>query len=171
MLSWLIGNRLPERRDRRLVAWAGVAPDLDGLTVAAGLEAYDRWHHILTHGLMTAVVVTVLFATFARDRLKVAGFALLTFHVHLVCDLLGSGVQWPLVYFWPFSSHEYHMVYGWELDSWQNWLIAVAALLACGRIGVVHGRTFAETFLPAKVDASVVETLRRRFSSRASRDS
>lgn len=169
MISWLIGSSLPERRDRRLVAWAGVAPDLDGLTVLAGIESYGRWHHLLTHGLVTAIVVTALWASLARDRLKVAGLALLTFHIHLVCDLLGSGVQWPLTYFWPFSAYQLFTPFGWELDSWQNWVVAVMALLACARIGVVYGRTFGETFLPAKLDALVAETLRRRFGSSAPR--
>jgi hypothetical protein len=44
ILSWLVGHRLPDRRDRRLVAWAGPAPDWDGLTILGGSEAYDQWH-------------------------------------------------------------------------------------------------------------------------------
>ncbi len=166
-LSWLIGHGLAERRDRRLVAWAGVAPDLDGLTILAGGEAFKHYHHILTHGIVAAVVVTVAFTALARDRLKVAVLALLAFHFHLLCDLLGAGRDWPIVYLLPFSHYEYFTPYGWPLASWQNATITVAALMAIGWIGVVRGRTIAETFLPAKADLAVVEVLRRRFARRA----
>jgi hypothetical protein len=60
MLSWVVGHRLAERRDRRLVAWAGAAADLDGLTILAGLDAYARWHHALTHGIAADIVSVAL---------------------------------------------------------------------------------------------------------------
>ena len=164
IISWIVGHRLPERRDRRLVAWAGMAPDLDGLTLLASVDAYGRWHHVLGHGIVAAVLVTALMTAFARDRLKVAALAFTAFHVHLLCDLLGSGVQWGIHYFWPFSDHEFFSPYRWDLASWQNGTITALALLVCVRLALVHGRTFAETFLPAKADEAVVETLRRRFT-------
>jgi hypothetical protein len=67
VLSWLLGHRLSERRDRRLVAWAGVAPDLDALTVLGGLDFYGQWHHVLTHGLTAALVFAASFP-FSRDE-------------------------------------------------------------------------------------------------------
>jgi hypothetical protein len=51
IVSWLVGQHLAERRDRLLVAYAGAAPDLDGLSLLAGVDAYGQWHHVLTHGL------------------------------------------------------------------------------------------------------------------------
>jgi membrane-bound metal-dependent hydrolase YbcI (DUF457 family) len=159
----MVGHRLPERRDRRLVAWAGMAPDLDGLALLAGADAYGRWHHVAMHGIVAAILVTALMTAFARDRLKVAALAFVSFHVHLLLDLLGSGVQWGIHYFWPFSDREFFSPYRWELASWQNWTITAVALLICVRLALVHGRTFAETVLPAKADEAVVETLRRRF--------
>ena len=39
MLSWVVGHRLKDRSDRRAVAWAGVAGDLDGLSILAGVDA------------------------------------------------------------------------------------------------------------------------------------
>lgn len=59
-ISWLIGHSLVERRDRRLVAWSGVAPDLDALSLLAGPAAYSQYHHVLTHGLLAAFVGTAL---------------------------------------------------------------------------------------------------------------
>lgn len=164
VISWMVGHRLPERRDRRLVAWAGMAPDLDGVTLLAGADAYGHWHHVLGHGIMAAVLVTVLMTAFARDRLKVAALAFVSFHIHLFFDLLGSGVHWGIVYFWPFSELKLFSPYRWELASWQNGAITAVALLICLRLALVHGRTFAETVLPAKADDAVVETLRRRFT-------
>jgi membrane-bound metal-dependent hydrolase YbcI (DUF457 family) len=162
-ISWLIGQGLSERRDRRLVAWAGVVPDLDALSLLAGASAFSRFHHSVTHGIVAAAVVSAACAVLARRRRRAAGLALGAFHVHLLCDLLGSGVDWSIAYFWPFSSREFVTPYGWPLASWQNLLITVAALLVVGWIGVTRGRTFAETFLPARADRAVVEVLRRRF--------
>jgi hypothetical protein len=56
MLSWLAAQGLPERRDRRLVVLAGVAPDLDGLSVLGGLANYGRWHHVVTHNVLASEV-------------------------------------------------------------------------------------------------------------------
>jgi hypothetical protein len=163
----MVGHRLPERRDRRLVAWAGVAPDLDGLTLLAGVEAYGRWHHVVMHGIVGAALSTACVAALARERVKTAGLALAAFHLHLLCDLFGSGVAWGIVYFWPFSDYEYFSPYRWDLASWQNVTVTVLALAACARIAIVRGRTFAEAFLPALADEGVVAALRHRLSPEA----
>jgi membrane-bound metal-dependent hydrolase YbcI (DUF457 family) len=187
-ISWLIGHRLPERRDRRLVTWAGVLPDLDALSLLGGAGAYCEYHHVLTHGipavavraistafggagayseyhhvlthsLVAAVVVTAISTAFARERAKVLLLSFLAFHVHLVCDLLGSGRDWPIVYFYPFSRHEYFTPYGWPLASPQNALVWVAAVALTVWVGITRGRTFAEAFLPARADAAVAKAL------------
>ena len=43
IVSWLVGQHLSERRDHLLVAYAGVAPDLDGLSLLGGVDAYGQW--------------------------------------------------------------------------------------------------------------------------------
>jgi hypothetical protein len=140
-----------------------VVPDLDALSLLAGADAFSRFHHSVTHGIVAAAVVSAACAVFARRRLRAASLALGAFHVHLLCDLLGGGVDWSIAYFWPFSSKELVTPYGWPLASWQNVLITVVALFCIGWIGVTRGRTFAETFLPARADRAVVAALRRRF--------
>ena len=55
-LSWLAAQWLPHRRDRILVVLAGLAPDLDGLSILGGLASYDRWHHVATHGAAAAAI-------------------------------------------------------------------------------------------------------------------
>lgn len=165
MLSWVVGHRLEARRDRRLVAWAGVASDLDGLTILAGMDAYGRWHHVLTHGLLAGVVISLLCSRWAKDRVKVWWLALTAFHLHLVCDLFGSGADWPIQYFWPISSAFYGNPYGWELDAWQNWIAALGLMLICGHLAIRSGHSVAETVLPAVGDQAVVAALRQRFAS------
>jgi hypothetical protein len=165
-ISWLIGQGLPERRDRRLVTWSGVVPDLDTLSILAGPAAYSEYHHVLTHGIIAAVVTTVACMALARRRLKVLLLSLLAFHVHLICDLLGSGRDWTIVYFYPFSRHEYLTPYGWPLASPQNAMVWLAAVAITVWIGVTRGRTFAEALLPARADAAVAKTLRDIFARR-----
>lgn len=166
-VSWLIGHRLSERRDRRLVTWAGVAPDLDALSLLGGVAAYSQYHHVIAHGIVAAVVGTALWTAFARQRWKVAVLSFISFHVHVLTDLLGSGaegVPWAVYYFWPFSWHEFLIPYGWDLASPTNAFIWLAAAAATVKIALVHGRTFAEAFLPARADAAVVTTLCKVFA-------
>ena len=89
------------------MACAGIAPDLDGLSVLLGGNAYGRYHHLLTHGYPAAIAVTVLCAALAKSRAVVAALALASFHLHLLCDLAGSGPGWPIYYFWPSSRREW----------------------------------------------------------------
>jgi hypothetical protein len=162
-ISWLIGHRLPERRDRRLVTWAGVLPDLDALSLLGGARAFSEYHHLVTHGVVAAVVVTAACTALARERKKVLLLSFLAFHVHLICDLLGSGRDWPIVYFYPFSRHEFYTPYGWPLASPQNAFVWLAAVALTVWVGITRGRTFAEAFLPARADAAVVKALRSFF--------
>ena len=163
-ISWLIGHKLPERRDRRLVAWAGVVSDLDALSLLGGVGAFSQYHHVLSHGLPAAVVTTALCGIFARQTRKVMLLSFVAFHVHLLCDLVGSGVQgekWAIYYFYPFSRYEFLSPYGWDLASPQNAFIWLAAIAAIVWIGIAQRRTFGETFLSARADARVVEILRK----------
>jgi len=140
---------------------------VDGLSLFFGVEAYVKYHHVLTHGIVAAVIVTAVCAVLARDRVKVALLSLAAFHLHLVCDLVGSGADgqpWPIVYLWPFSLHETMFFHGWDLASPQNAFVWLAAVAATIWIGVRYGRTFAEAFLSASADARVVATLRKYFT-------
>ncbi len=165
-LSWLVASRLPERRDRVLVTWAGVVPDADAFSYFFGIEAYSEYHHVLTHGILAAAVVSVAFALFGRQRLKVLWLSLATFHLHLLCDLVGSGAHgepWSIAYLWPFSRREIIAPYSWDLASPQNAFVWLGAIAFTIWIALRYGRTFAETFLPARADAAVVRTLRQIF--------
>lgn len=162
-LGWLLAQKLGSRRDRALVTAAGLLPDLDGLTLALGEDAYARWHHLLTHGAIAAVAISGILAALANERGKVLLLALAAFHLHLVCDILGSGVGWPIFYLEPFASNAIGWSGGWELASWQNSTIGMAATLLCLACALRYGRTIVELF-SLKADAAVVKTIRARFA-------
>jgi hypothetical protein len=152
-LGWLLA--VPVARDRRGRVWgavAGVLPDLDGLTLAAYPwdqgAAYGRWHHLLTHGIVAALGVAGLaFALGGATRLRIALLALASFHLHLLCDLMGSGREWPIAYLWPFSGRMVQPFrWGWELASWQNASIALVASFAILAVGAARGFSIIELF-------------------------
>jgi inner membrane protein len=164
-LGWLSAQKLKERRDRILVTAAGVLPDLDGLTLLGGEDLYGQWHHVLTHGVVSASIICAILTAFAKERLKVFGFGLFAFHLHLVCDLAGSGPGWPIYYLWPFSRAELFWSGQWDLASWQNAVIGLGVSLTCLWCAMPLGRTVFEIF-SVKGDAAVVMTLRKRFARR-----
>lgn len=161
-LGWLIAQRLRARRDRVLVAVAGVAPDLDGLTLLGGEELYGEYHHVLFHGIPGALLTMGVCMALARQRLATGLLALAAFHLHLVCDLAGSGPGWPIFYFWPFSRVEWMWSGQWDLASWQNSTIGLAVTLAALACALRWRRTPVELFSP-RWDTLVVATLRHRF--------
>ncbi len=161
-LSWLLACPLSSRRDRGLVTLVGLLPDVDGLTLLGGVDAYGTYHHVLTHGLLAAGVAVAGAALLAEDRLRVALGAAMAFHLHLVCDLAGSGPGWPILYFWPASHHEWMWSWQWDLGSWQNVLIGLATTVACLWVGLRAGRTPLE-LLSRRADGLVVAALVRRF--------
>ncbi|NTX06198.1 metal-dependent hydrolase [Myxococcus sp. CA040A] len=160
--SWLAAQGLRERRDRILVTCAGLAPDLDGLTLLGGEELYVRYHHVLFHGYVGALLTAAVCMGLARQRLRVGLLALGTFHLHLLCDLAGSGPGWPIYYYWPTSFREWFWQGQWNLSSWQNAVIGLITTLACFACALRWRRTFVELLSP-RWDAEVTKTLRRRF--------
>jgi hypothetical protein len=172
LASWAVGSMLSERRDRRLVAWAGVLPDIDALSALWGTDAYLRWHHQLTHGLAAAVVTSLLVAAAARERWRTAGLAMLAYHLHLAMDLAGSGPGWTIPYLSPLLGWQLSVAWAWHLASWQNVLTTAVLLGFSCVMAVVAKRSFAEAFVPASVDRQVcaaVASLWQRLGGAASR--
>lgn len=161
-LSWLAGVRLASRRDWLLVTLAGVVPDADGLSLLLGEEQYSRWHHVVTHGLVSAVAFGALFALLAERRAAVGALAFAAFHLHLLCDLAGSGPDWPLVYLWPFTRQELQWSGQWDLASWQNTGLGLAVTLLVVACAVWLDRTIVE-LLSQRADRAVVAAVRRRL--------
>jgi hypothetical protein len=159
LASWIVAAKTTDNlRDRRLVTLAGVAPDLDGLGIVLDFANgaftsgkfyyYQTYRHMLTHGLPASLVCSMLMAALARRRWRVFWLSLLTFHLHLLCDLVGSrgpdrADNWPIFYFAPLSQHPmWSCQYQWPLDGWQNRIITVALLLWALCLAVKKGDSF-----------------------------
>lgn len=162
-LSWLTAQRLAARRDRLIVTLAGLSPDVDGLSILGGEEAYSRYHHVLTHGLFSALACAALCAAFAVNRKAVALLAFLAFHLHLLCDFVGSGPGWGLFYLWPLRSDEWLWSGQWNLASWQNSVIGLAVTLVVLACALPFRRTIVELF-SERADAKVVAAVRARLT-------
>jgi len=180
--GWLVavGPAGLSRRERGLIAFAGVAPDLDGTgIVVEQITAnwarphlwYSTYHHILGHNLGFALAVAALSAALAKGRAQTALLAFAAFHLHLLCDLAGSrgsdGDQWPIPYLLPFS-RAWQLTWSgqWMLSSWQNNAFTAVLLGAMVWAAWYFGRSPLGLF-SEKGDAAFVTTLRHRFGTPA----
>jgi inner membrane protein len=175
--SWLVAVATTNNpRDRKLVTLAGVLPDADGLGVVpdvvsswvSGKECtfyfYQTYHHLLLHGWPGAILISVILAFFARQKWRVLLLCLLTFHLHLVCDLIGSrgpsvGDLWPICYSEPIFRHPiWFWKHQWKLDGWQNQTIFITVFLASLWVATKKGFSFFEVF-SSKADKIFVGVL------------
>jgi hypothetical protein len=180
LASWIVAVKTTDNlRDRRLVALAGVAPDLDGLgmilDIATGRFAnnklfyYPEYHHWLTHGLPAALVCAVVLAVLGRRRWQVFWLSLLMFHLHLLFDLLGSrgpdkGDLWAIYYFGPISQNPmWTWKHQWRLDGWQNTVLTLVLFVWALWLAIRHGDSFIGVF-NHRWDKVFVEVLRKWYS-------
>ena len=182
--SWLVASVVTDNpRDRKLVTWAGVLPDLDGLGIVADVVGsmisgkedkfhyYQQYHHLLLHGWPGAILISVLLMCFARERWRVLLLCLLTFHLHLLCDLVGSRGPdpsdfWPICYSEPLFRHPiWFWKHQWRLDGWQNQTIFVVILVTALGLAVKRGYSFVEVFSSwaDKVFVSVLQKWRHKL--------
>ncbi len=164
------------------MAVAGLLPDLDSLGVIADLangwlgrpatEYYATFHHWLFHGAPGALAIAGLLCWKAKERGKVFLLALVIFHLHLLCDVVGSrgpdpseGI-WPIYYLGPFS--QTHGVWIWQdqwlLNGWQN--VSLTVLLLCWVFYLAwrYDRSPLQPWAPA-AHRGFVSTLRARFGN------
>jgi inner membrane protein len=153
--SWVIGAvTTRNQRDCTLIALAGIAPDLDGLTLIPDLitgagshptQYYARYHHFLFHGLFGALITAILFTVMGRDRVRVFILCFLTFHFHLLCDFVGSRGPapedlWPIYYMGPlYRDPMLIWKHQWQLDAWPNRIFGFVAILGALRLGLKKG--------------------------------
>lgn len=200
LISWGIAN-IPEnttRRQRILVTAGGLIPDIDGLgmLIDKGVELfggtspglYHEFHRVLGHNIGFAVL-GILGAMILADngkRLLTAAFVALTFHLHLLCDILGSrgpatdtnpgGDVWGIPYMHlPFVQESPNPLTDpvwwkwegqWALNAWPNITLTLLLILFCGFMAVRCKRTIVEV-LSLRLDGAVVRTLRARFAKDA----
>jgi membrane-bound metal-dependent hydrolase YbcI (DUF457 family) len=177
--GWVLANCFDlGRKDRALVTLACVVPDVDGLGIipeiltrnsAHPLLWFSLYHHSL-HNLAFALAIAAIAFALAAQKWKTGLLALLSFHVHLFEDVLGSrgpdGYQWPIPYLAPFSSSLQLVWRGqWGLNAWPNILITIVLLLIT--LWLARSRGFSPLeMVSARADRPLVETLRRRFPVR-----
>jgi inner membrane protein len=174
--GWVLANcaRL-DPKDRAIVTLACVVPDVDGLGIvpewltrssAHPLLWFTLYHHSL-HNLAFGLVVMAIAAALATDRWETSLLAFVSFHVHLIEDVMGSrgpdGYQWPIPYLRPFSKAVQLTWTGqWRLDAWQNIVITIALL--CVTLWLAWRRGFSPLeMISERADAAFVRTLRQRF--------
>lgn len=181
LASWVVAaGATDNERDRCIVAWAGLAPDLDGLGLIADIATadsahstdwYPQYHHFLLHGIFAAIACACVAAWLGRRRLRVALLVLIVFHLHLICDLVGSRGPspedlWPIFYFGPITKEPMWLWHGqWPLDAWPNRLISVVLLIASFVIAERKGFSIVGLF-SRRGDRVFVSTL-RKWSGRA----
>ena len=179
LTGWVFANcaRL-DRRERAIVTLASVAPDVDGLGIIPELLTrnsphpllwFTLYHHSL-HTLAFSLVVAAVAFALARQRWKTAFLALLSFHLHLFEDILGSrgpdGYQWPIPYLLPFS-HSLQLAWRgeWALNAWPN--VALTVVLLFVTLWLAWRRGFSPLeMISTRADAAFVAALRRRFPRR-----
>lgn len=182
LASWIVAAKTTDNpRDCRLVALAGLAPDLDGLGLVADVirnavnhtesfRYYQTYHHYLLHGITGAVLIAAVLSVFGRHRWRVLLLAFAMVHLHLLCDFVGSRGPdpddlWPIFYFGPFAKDPMWIWRGqWRLDGWQNELISVALLAVSFRIAITQGISFVGVF-NRRADAVIVATLRKWWAA------
>lgn len=178
LLSWSTASLITaDRKDRSLITLAGVLPDLDGAGILWDLATrqpgeqlvlWARFHHILGHNLAFGLGLSMLAFFVASRRIVTATMVCLVFHLHLLCDLLGSKGPdefWSIPYLLPFSqAWDFVWAQQWPLVSWQNISITILALTFVFYQTLRKGISPLE-LLSQRASNSVVETLRQRFGT------
>lgn len=158
LISWLSTPELfKNRRERVLVALSGLAPDIDGLGIVVDkitgtTNYYIEHHHYLGHSILAPFVFASIAAFFAKtQKLMVWWLVVVMVNIHVLFDVMGSrgpdGYQWPVYYLYPFNTEfQLTWAYQWELSAWQNNLIMLGLLSACGYYAVKKQFSFLEIF-------------------------
>ncbi len=176
LVGWMVANSTElNRRERAAVAIAGVIPDIDGL--GAPIEALtvntehpllwiSDYHHTF-HNLTFALFVSAIGFLVATRRWKTAALVFLSFHLHLLGDLVGArgpdGHQWPIPYLLPFSrAWEWTWSGQWGLNAWPNF--ALTGILLIATFYLAWRRDFSPMeIVSPRADQAFVDALRRRF--------
>ena len=138
------------RGERAAIALAGVGPDLDGLSLLAGGDAFHRYHHILFHNVGALLGVLVISTAFLWRRpraLLLVGFA---FGMHVVEDFVTVG--WDQLPWQPFNASVVnlsHTLPNWMVQGVFQVTAMVFILAMTVWIYVRHHRTPLEIISPA----------------------
>lgn len=183
LAGWSLACLAPlDRRERGWIVLAGILPDFDAFGIVVDLvtkhsshptSLWGTYHHLLGHNLTTGLVFAAVAMLFSTRRWLVLGLVLLSFHLHLLGDVLGArgpdGDQWPIPYLFPFTTSVQWAWSGqWYLNAWPN-MVLTAALIGFA-VWVAWRRGFSPLeFLSGKLNQGFVRVLRARFGEPKSR--
>lgn len=176
-ISWSVANccRI-DRRDRALVTLVGIIPDFDGAGLVLDFfnhgsgppfQWWSKYHHMLGHNIGFGLFLVLIVFTLSARRWGTNSLALLSFHLHLVGDLVGSkgpdGYQWPIPYLMPFSD-EWHWIWAgqWQLNAWPNFVLTAMTISLAFYLAWKRGVSPLE-MISAKANDAFVDVLRNRF--------
>ena len=172
LFSWYSGaTLLKNTRERRLVALAGIAPDIDGVgifvdKITGTTNYFLQYHHVVGHSLVFAVLFSMMAFGLARtQRLLTLGLAFLAFHLHILCDLIGSrgssGYQWPIHYLYGINNDLVWTVnWQWELNAWPNLLVMAVLVGLIIPVARLKRASFLEIF-SARLDREAFTLFKR----------
>jgi hypothetical protein len=132
------------RRERAIIALAGAGPDLDGLSLLAGGDAFLKYHHILFHnvGAVAGAVViagALLWRKPGALLLTVFAFAMHIVEYYIVSDQHLAAVSRPPSIFRPPPN--------WVVRAFQYTAMAFIVVCRCGYISATR-HAARDLFLP-----------------------
>jgi hypothetical protein len=177
--GWVLASSVGlERRDRLLVTMAGIIPDVDGFGLpfevltrssAHPITWWSDYHHVVGHNVGFALLTGVAALLLSRRKRVTVALVLLSFHLHLLEDLVGArgpdGHQWPIPYLLPFSNWcQWAWKGQWALNAWPNFVLTLFLL------GLTLYYAWKTGYSPlgllsSRADAALVQALRRRFGA------
>ena len=162
MVSWFFADacRLETARERRIVAWSGLAPDIDVLAYAGAIVYYQLdkdmafekvWsvvHHRYTHGIAFILLTGIVAWLLARgpNRARVALLAVAASALHNFLDVVAGGPTWPIYPVWPLSDFGWTANWSWTLADWPNHVVLFGCLAATILYARIAGRSPVEVF-------------------------
>jgi hypothetical protein len=176
-IGWSVANSCRiYRRERALVTLAGIIPDFDGAGLVLDffshgsgppLQWWSNYHHVLGHNIGFGLFLALITFTFSTRRLATSCLVLLSFHLHLLGDLVGSkgpdGYQWPIPYLIPFSDAWQWIWAGqWQLNAWPNFVVTAMTVTLAFYLAWKRGVSPLE-MISTKANDALVGTLRNRF--------
>jgi hypothetical protein len=104
------------RRERAVIALAGAGPDLDGLSLLAGGDAFHKYHHLLFHNVGAMFGALLITGLLLWRRPKAWALAVFAFGMHVVEDYVTVG--WNQNPWQPFSASAVNLS-----DHLPNWVV------------------------------------------------
>ncbi len=176
IISWVTANTVVlDRKSRICITLSGLLPDVDGfgyifdkLGAQLGYQSsyYEAYHHILGHNIFAALSVSILFAFACGKRWAVFFLSMLTFNLHILCDIAGArgpdGDQWPISYFYPLLPDIQLTWSGqWGLSSWINSAVGISFFIIALFMARYRHITFFELF-SARAEQEVCKVATQR---------